>query len=92
MPKYHITELTEIRDGPLERFFFGWGGGGGKGGGRGTKKNSCMQIRPGKKIPALAFHTFYTNLNKAGRKAHCVQNSNFLNKLPAEVWSCKYHT
>ena len=88
MPKYHITELTEIRDGPLERFFFGWGGGGG--GGRARYKKKFMHAeKTRKKIPALAFHTFYTNLNKAGRKAHCMQNSSFLNKLPAEVWSCK---
>ena len=61
-----------FRDGPLEKL---WGGGGG-GGAKYKKKNSCKGKLSEKKIhacrvdqekiPALAFHTFCTNLQKAG--------------------------
>ena len=59
-------------------------------------KNKWKKIHPCKvdqqKTPALAFHTFCTNLRKAGRKAYCVQNITSLNKLPADFGLVNNHT
>ena len=57
---------------------------------KGKKINACRVDQ--EKIPALAFHTFCTNLRKAGRKAYCVQNITSLNKLPADFGLVNNHT
>ena len=72
MPKYHITELTEIRDGPLERFFFGWGGGGGKGAGEVQKKiHACREDQEKKFLHWPSTHFTQISIRQAGKQTVC---------------------